>query len=401
MRGIIVGGETNRNRSEFMPMLPISERFRTYLSAALKGVPVSPPQASLREWEDLISSLRSHWVLPFLSWQISRFPAACRPPAPIMEHFKRALLWSRLRALRMESQLREIVAAFGDAGVETLILKGQALAWTHYPDPTTRPASDIDLLVRSGQFDQARHVMEKLNYRSVTRTFTGIFRDVHCEENYVRNNGAHRHGDLSVELHWELDPFATLQRPGATDGLFARAIKVQAPSFAFRTLQPVDALLHGALHMVKHAKDNRLIWIRDLALLSEGLSVPDDWRALQERSVAWRARGAVEEALREVAVWDNRVLPPGFDDFSTWPAPSEEERSWGQGVPDDRLIGRMRRYWLACRANASEGSVALIRFWYRVLFPDAETIRLGYPPSHPWLLPVSYVRRWLRWITRV
>jgi hypothetical protein len=54
---------------------------------------------------------------------------------------------NRLRMERMARRATAVVDALARAGVEVVVLKGMDTAWSLFPDPATRPLSDIDLLV--------------------------------------------------------------------------------------------------------------------------------------------------------------------------------------------------------------------------------------------------------------
>jgi hypothetical protein len=143
-----------------------------------------------------------------------------------------------------------------------------------------------------------------------------------------------------------------------------------------------------------HKNEMRLSWIYDTALLAQHLQVVDDWETLEKRCVAWRARQPLEHCLKMAQVWAGLELPGGFDDFSTWPRPTEDESAvWAD---------TMRHHWVTIllKRSLSNPSLLLKRIpsLLRLLFPHPDIVRFCYPTSSNWLLPISYVRRWLRWI---
>jgi hypothetical protein len=142
-----------------------------------------------------------------------------------------------------------------------------------------------------------------------------------------------------------------------------------------------------------HKNEMRLSWIYDTALLAQHLHAPDDWQTLQQRSVAWRARLPLEQCLKLAQVWAGLELPEGFDDFSTWPPPTEDESAvWADA---------MHHHWVTILLKRSLANPSLLLkrapSLFRLLFPHPDIVRLCYPTSSNWLLPVSYVRRWFRW----
>ena len=75
---------------------------------------------------------------------------------------------SRLRSRRIEAKATEAVAGLSRNGVDVLVLKGAHTAASYFPEPATRPASDIDLLVRRGDRDRADALLRALGYEQAS-----------------------------------------------------------------------------------------------------------------------------------------------------------------------------------------------------------------------------------------
>ena len=375
--------------------LDLSDELLTYVKSVLKDESPLAPTVSVDEWSSLLNFLRANWIIPFVYRKIGSLPQECLPPETITDEMRQDFLISVVRSLRMERQLREIIEAFQEEGVRVLILRGPALAFSLYEDPAMRPSCDLDLLVIPEQVVQARSILENLGYRCLAKRFE-IARDFFREECFIdeKNPGNTFPIDLHW-IHWELHPFFKGSKEVGIEDLFQRAWKVETPTLAFETLHPVDYLIHSAIHLVMiHKNEMRLSWIYDTALLAQHLRVPDDWKALQERSVAWRARLPLEQCLKMAQVWAGLELPDGFDDFSTWPQPTEDERTvWAD---------TMRHHWVTILLKRSLANPSLfikrVPSLLRLLFPPPDIVRFCYPTSSNWLLPISYVRRWFRWI---
>ena len=278
--------------------LDLSEELLTYVRSVLQDESPLAPAASLDEWSSLLNFLQAHWIIPFLYRKVGSLPQECRPPEPIADEMRQAFLFSRVRSLHMERQLREIIEGFQEEGVRVLVLRGPALAFSLYPDPAMRPSCDLDLLVLPEQVVQARGILESLGYKCLAKRFE-VARDFFREECFVhqKNPGNKFPVDLHW-VHWELHPFFKGSEEVDIQDLFQRACKVETPTLAFETLHPVDYLIHSAIHLIMiHKNEMRLSWIYDTALLAQHLQVPDDWETLKERSVAWRARLPLEHCL--------------------------------------------------------------------------------------------------------
>ena len=375
--------------------LDLSDELLAYVQLVLKDESPLAPEASLDEWSRLLTFLRAHWIIPLLYRVIGSLPTECRPPETITNELRQDFLVSVVRSLHMERQLGEIITAFSEQSVRALVLRGPALAFSLYPDPAMRPSGDLDLLVMPEQVIQARGILESLGYRCLAKRFETA-RDFFREECFIHQEKPGNKFPVDLHwVHWELHPFFKGSKKVEIEDLFLRAWKVETPTLVFETLHPVDYLIHSAIHLVMiHKNEMRLSWIYDTALLARHLQVPDDWERLQERSVAWRARLPLEQCLKMAKVWAGLELPEGFDDFSTWPLPTEDESA----VWEDT----MQHHWVTILLKRSLANPSLILkrvpSLLRLLFPHPEMVRACYPISSNWLLPVSYVRRWFRWV---
>jgi hypothetical protein len=173
-------------------------------------------------------------------------------------------------------------------------------------------------------------------------------------------------------------------------------VKLEYSSFSIEVLDPVDALIHAANHLVYNLSSSvRLNWIIDISLLCKNLKTRQDWENLQKRSVEYGARLSLEESIEMAQCWTGLEIPFGFGDFSTWPSPTEAEVEAFSVV----AMGQARSL-LELMIPKSAGTVEKIRLFLRLAFPSRNIMRACYPPSHEWLLPLSYIQRWLRLIKR-
>jgi hypothetical protein len=76
-------------------------------------------------------------------------------------------------AVAVDAGAAEVVAAFRQAGIEAVLLRGPAIAETLYDDRFERSYSDVDLLVKVSDFPLARRLLVALDYREapVERAF--------------------------------------------------------------------------------------------------------------------------------------------------------------------------------------------------------------------------------------
>ncbi len=147
-------------------------------------------------------------------------------------------------AARMLGQLEEVDRAFSDAALEAVVLKGGSYHPAVYPVLGTRPVSDLDIWVPSGQLCQAEQVLLAMGYRG-------------ARPNFWREGSA-------VDLHTcPLNQLGRVFRPEPSWWAVRQPLE---PWRALRRLPHEEALVLSALHGLKHAF-GRLVWLLDVALL--------------------------------------------------------------------------------------------------------------------------------------
>ena len=170
------------------------------------------------------------------------------------------------RRLRLEEELRaaemrRVVEALGTAGIRAVILKGSALAYTHYPEPWCRTRADLDLLVARNQRAAAGQVLRTAGYvPGDLVSGTWLMQQDLWERELAP--GAVQMVDVHVEFTNRV--FFASHFPSA-DGL-AHAVPAPFAGPHGWQLDPADALIFSCVHRVAHhSRDARLIWSSDIA----------------------------------------------------------------------------------------------------------------------------------------
>ena len=107
------------------------------------------------DWEATVALAESERLAPILYIAL-RGGAA---PAHILARLRASWMAAECQQLLAGKQLRDIVGAFGGAGIQTIVLNGPALAASYYPDPALRPFIDLDLLVRRADRERALEIL--------------------------------------------------------------------------------------------------------------------------------------------------------------------------------------------------------------------------------------------------
>jgi len=186
--------------------------------------------------------------------------------------------------LVIRAALEDLDRAFSGSGLQVLVHKGAALAFSAYPDPGLRPMEDADLMVRRKDAGRLAGVLSGLGYSPQPRAphlfFSARLRlDVHTHL-----------------LDAERVPARRLLTPRGMGPVWEEA-RPLGPGFeSLKTPSPADEVLNLALHALKHSM-SRLVWLLDLDLLLSGRD-----KAFFEELASRAAYMGQEKALA-LAVW--------------------------------------------------------------------------------------------------
>jgi hypothetical protein len=207
----------------------------------------------------LVATAERHAVTPLLaSWNAAHPDLA--PPLVAAELRQRFDL-NALRNIRLAQYLAGLLDLLGGKGVEAMPIKGPTLAITAYGDLALREFGDLDILIRSGDFDAARAVLLEAGLEPFLEVTSAGERTLrHSDHHLVL---ADRTEGVVVELHWALEnraPGRTLDESWSWQHV--RTVPLLGRELA--TLSWSALLVYVCTHGSKHGW-KRLGWIRDVA----------------------------------------------------------------------------------------------------------------------------------------
>jgi len=234
-----------------------------------------------------------------------------RHPEVLVDQATKAALheayWTRhFRNRLLLEELRTVLRAATEAGIDVMPLKGAELAPAYYPAPALRPLSDLDLLVRPQDVARMGELLQRQGYAEVDHAPSYV------EDEWLdlasRDYGwfASREGvdslieyrpaplELAVGRLTDLDPAytAALRRHAAL--VWERS--TPAPDGAGRVMSPEDLLLHVTTHLAAKHLNFRLVWLHDIARIVRrrpGL----DWQYVAACAADLRVVAPVSAAL--------------------------------------------------------------------------------------------------------
>lgn len=224
-----------------------------------------------------------------------------------------------VRLLHLDQLLSTVLQQLEIAAVDVMVVKGPAHAALLYPDPSLRPYSDIDLLVRGRQFADAVHTLAAVGLTRPAEELADGF-----DERFGKGATLHAPSGFCVDLHRTFlsGPFAFTVN---AEELFATtSATVELVGRAVRTLPPEERLLHCAFHAALSDLEPRLITVRDVvqAAVADDLDVD----RLHRVARAWNAAGALALALTDAWATLAPATRPTLVDWARTYRPSPRER---------------------------------------------------------------------------
>ena len=183
----------------------------------------------------LLEVARMHRVVGVLHQRL--IDAGVDLPQPVAAQLER----ERVGAAAMQLASYQTLAAIARAlDHPFLVVKGPVLGAAWYGDPSLRRFSDVDVLVRRGDFADVIDALLATGFRERSANWEG-FLDHQVAEIPLVLDGT------TLDLHWDLVALGTTRRELTWDmaPLFDRAEAVGlAPNMVVDTIDPTDTLLH-------------------------------------------------------------------------------------------------------------------------------------------------------------
>jgi hypothetical protein len=352
----------------------------TLLAAALRDEIAPWPTAASSDFEaDFFHSAADHGVTELLS-----ITAALRDwPRTVQAAVLRRRRDAAAAEIIQRESHAEVLDTLNESGVKALLLKGAALAYTHYPQPWLRPRLDIDLLVAPDDRTRAVTTLQGLGYHPATH-FAG---ELVTYQSQLRR--VDRHGLIDrLDLHWRTANPQVFAHTFAFDELKREAVPVPQLGTNAWTLCPVHSLLLACIHRVAHhANSDRLVWLYDIRLIVDAMSHTALERAADE-AASKKVHAVVAAGVRRTL----EMVGSGVHN-------SAVERALETRRGDSEVGGEFLRKDrakvddLLADLHALSGLGPRLRLIREHLVPPPAYMRTTYGFSSPVLLPFAYALR--------
>jgi len=296
------GHQADRSTRRTAPV----EVLRAVAAHGLPGAPSVPPLPDAGSpWRELVALAERQRVLGLLV-AVAAGGALPADDPRLVELLELHRHWCA-HDLRLEALLVTAADRLAADDIDLIVLKGPALAHTHYPHPSLRLFGDLDLLVRSGQVATASAALrDELDATTALPELRPGFDDRFGKEVLLRTSPTAAAPDgFEIDLHRTVVAGA-LGLTIPLDDLFRDTGTLELGGRSLLTLGTVPMLLAACYQASISDNPPRLAATRDLAQLVSDTPVTVDELIVAARR--WRATAVVSAAFTRT--WGTLDLPP-------------------------------------------------------------------------------------------
>lgn len=233
-------------------------------------------EQDILDWSNILRQSALHRVSGVLFECLRNLKRNNLAPIEVMGQLEARYLQTVAKNLAFRSELRRILGALEDFSIDTIVLKGAALAEAAYGNIGLREMLDVDILVRPENADLAFVVVEKLGYSPKENIQKQQERRLY-DEHYSQLFG---HGNACiVEVHTNV---LEVRHPLRFEmsGFWDRAVEVDIAGTRAMVLSPIDQLIHLSIHFFKdrHGTSySALSQLLDMAIIMKQSADSFDW----------------------------------------------------------------------------------------------------------------------------
>lgn len=227
----------------------------------------------------------SHRMIPQLYRNLQRHGVK----DPLMDRLKGVYRYYLYKNEILMHRIGALLAAFEEAGIDTMVLKGAALIQLYYKESGLRPMLDADVLVHAHQAEQAMQVLTKLQWKPLR------FLQPRMRIPIVHSTPFEDGGGRQLDLHWHLFWECFNAKDG--DDYWKHAVPIKIGGVKTLALSPTDQLLHTCWHGARWNEVPPIRWVADAMAILGASAGEIEWTSLLKKAQRHRIVLPVKDAL--------------------------------------------------------------------------------------------------------
>lgn len=209
------------------------------------------------EWQQSLAALEWHRLLPLMFYSLKAHGLSNTVPPTYLETLQHSYHQTQKTNIILRLTLRRILQVMGEHNMHPVIWKGIAMADSFYPDPGTRPMTDIDFAIAPEEKDKAREIFESLGFEPQVEPYVN---EQTCDATYFANQMG-----IVCDVHHRVRLFEGKESMNLTVDIKPQRMSIPT----LRILEPNAMVVHLIVHLDGHRPKTGLMlqWILDLAFV--------------------------------------------------------------------------------------------------------------------------------------
>jgi hypothetical protein len=227
----------------------------------------------------------SHRMVPQLYRNLQRHGVK----DPMMDRLKGVYRYYLYKNEILMHRIGALLAAFEEAGIQTMVLKGAALIQLYYKETGLRPMLDADVLVHAHQVQQAIDVLEGLQWKPFR------YLQPRMRIPIVHSTPFEDSGGRQMDLHWHL--LWECFNASDDDDYWKNAVPIQIGGAQTLALDHTDQLLHICWHGARWNEVPPIRWVADAMAILGAAAGEIQWASLLQKAEKHRIVLPVKDSL--------------------------------------------------------------------------------------------------------
>jgi len=216
-------------------------------------------------------------------------PGLISPDDPLRPRLEAAYTKAAADTEALIDAVAPALGALHAAGIETMVLKGVALAVECYPAIGARPMDDCDMVVKPADVREACRVLQREGWQLDGPLDDDVIA-VSAEVGFVSGSGH------CLDLHWHVQRECA---DAASDAEFwAKSRPLVVAGQPTRRLDIADQLIHVCVHGLRWSTVPPVRWVSDAMMMFRAAGSEVNWDALVERTARRGFGLPIADAMR-------------------------------------------------------------------------------------------------------
>lgn len=351
-----------------------------FIFSILNGnVPSWPDTADVSFAGHFEQALYLQGLYPLIYHLCKEDPAWMTWPSEIRNKTQKTAVQHAAHELIVETKTRHLLTTLQAAGIPAIVLKGTAIAYTHYNDTSTRTRGDVDLFFLRSDLNRAFGILEAEGYAYA-------YRQGYLGQELGFVDTAPDLKNLPLDIHWRSSSYVLLAQVLTMDEIIDAAIDIPELAPLSCAMNPVHALLHACVHWTKHTASGdsiRILWLYDIYLLVRKLNGKEIQQFIdtaRQKKVSRICQAALARVEENLGCANFNPLLQGLNRIR-------------QHEPSARMLKPGASSFAIGDLLASEHVPGLLRNLQDILLPPGAYILRFYGKNNALWLPLLYAHR--------